>query len=119
MLADRRMRHAAVIINEFGSVSLDHDLVHKGSERYVVTTTGCLCCTATSDVRTSLFELQELVGRGEAQAFDRVIVETTGLADPAPIVNSLIPGGAPATGLRDHVVARGYRLSNVVATFDV
>jgi G3E family GTPase len=77
MLADRRMRHAAVIINEFGSVSLDHDLVHKGSERYVVTTTGCLCCTATSDVRTSLFELQEMVHRGEAHPFDRVIVETT------------------------------------------
>lgn len=86
MLADRRMRHAAVIINEFGSVSLDHDLVHKGSERYVVTTTGCLCCTATSDVRTSLFELQEMMHRGEAHPFDRVIVETTGLADPAPIV---------------------------------
>lgn len=119
MLADERMKGAAVIINEFGSTAVDHDLVHKGSERYVVTTTGCLCCTATSDVRTSLFELQELVRKGEAQPFDRVIVETTGLADPAPIVNSLIPGDAPATGLRDHVVARGYRLSNVVATFDV
>lgn len=118
MLSDPRFRRTAVVINEFGSVAVDHDLVHRGSERYVVTTTGCLCCTATSDVRTSLFELQEIVGKGAARPFDRVIVETTGLADPAPIVNSLIPGGAAATGLRDHVVARGFRLSNVVATFD-
>ncbi|WP_084175161.1 CobW family GTP-binding protein [Afifella pfennigii] len=118
MLADGRMKGAAVVINEFGSVAVDHDLVHKGSERYVVTTTGCLCCTATSDVRTSLFELQEMARRGDAPPFDRVIVETTGLADPAPIVNSLIPGGAPATGFRDHAVARRFRLSNVVATFD-
>lgn len=118
MLIDPRMKHAAVIINEFGSVAVDHDLVHKGSERYVVTTTGCLCCTATSDVRTSLFEVQEMVRRDDAPPFDRVVVETTGLADPAPIVNSLIPGGAPATGFRDHAVARGFRLSNVVATFD-
>lgn len=118
MLADERMKGAAVVINEFGSVAVDHDLVHRGSEHYVVTTTGCLCCTATSDVRTSLFELQEMVRRGDAQAFDRVIVETTGLADPAPIVNSLIPGGAPATGFRDHAVASAFRLSNVIATFD-
>ena len=54
------MKGAAVVINEFGSVSVDHDLVHNGSERYMVTTTGCLCCTATSGVRTSLFELQEM-----------------------------------------------------------
>jgi G3E family GTPase len=118
MLDDTRMKRTAVVINEFGSVSVDHHLVHRGSERYVVTTTGCLCCTATSDVRTSLFELQEMVRRGDADAFDRVIVESTGLADPAPIVNSLIPGGAPATGFRDHAVARGFRLANVIATFD-
>lgn len=118
MLADERMKGAAVVINEFGSVAVDHDLVHRGSERYVVTTSGCLCCTATSDVRSSLFDLQEMVSKGEAHPFDRVIVETTGLADPAPIVNSLIPGGAPATGFRDQAVARAFRLSNVVATFD-
>lgn len=119
ILADDRMKSAAVIVNEFGSVAIDHDLVHKGSERYVVTSTGCLCCTATSDIRTSLFELQEMAGRAESGRFDRVVVETTGLADPAPIVNSLIPGGAPATGFRDHAVARSFRLANVIATFDV
>lgn len=112
------MKGAAVLVNEFGSVAVDHDLVHKGSERYVVTTTGCLCCTATSDIRTSLFELQEMVRKSEIQPFDRVVVETTGLADPAPIVNSLVPGGAPAAGFRDHAVARGFRLSNIFAAFD-
>lgn len=118
MLADDRMKGAAVVINEFGSVAVDHDLVHRDSERHVITTTGCLCCTATSDVRTSLFELQDMVFKGDATPFDRVIVDTTGLADPAPIVNSLIPGGAPATGFRDHAVARGFHLSSVIATFD-
>ena len=118
MLADVRIRCAAVIVNEFGSVAVDHDLVHAGSGRHVVTTTGCLCCTAGSGVRTSLFELQEMARRAEIGRFDRVIVETTGLADPAPIVNSLIPGGAPTTGFRDHAVARDFRLANVVSTFD-
>jgi len=118
LLTDARMKSTAVVINEFGSVPVDHDLVHPGSERYVVTTAGCLCCTATSDVRTSLFELDELSRRGTLPSFDRVVVETTGLADPAPIVNSLIPGGAPAFGFRDHSVARRFRLANVVACLD-
>lgn len=118
MLADPRMDGAAVVVNEFGSVAIDNDLVHKGTERYFVTTTGCLCCTATSDIRTSLFELLEMSRKGEARRFDSVLIETTGLADPAPIVNSLIPGGAPASGFRDHAVARSFHLSNVIATFD-
>jgi G3E family GTPase len=117
-LRDPQMRDTAVVINEFGSLSVDHDLVHTGREQYVVTSSGCLCCTATSDIRTSLFELQELASRAAIPGFTRVIVETTGLADPAPIVNSLIPGGAPASGLRDHAVARSFRLAGVVATLD-
>lgn len=118
ILADPRMKDAAVVVNEFGSVAVDNDLVHKGNERYFVTTTGCLCCTATSDIRVSLFELLDLCRKGGARRFDRVLIETTGLADPAPIVNSLIPGGAPASGFRDHAVARSFHLSNVIATFD-
>lgn len=83
ILADGRMKGAAVVINEFGSVSVDHHLVHKGPERYIVRTTGCLCCTATSDARTSLFALEEMARRREAPAFDRVIVEATGLSRAA------------------------------------
>ncbi|MCS0504750.1 CobW family GTP-binding protein [Ancylobacter mangrovi] len=119
LLADRRMRDTAVIVNEFGSVSVDHDLIRRGSEQYILNSSGCLCCAASSDIRASLYELHEDRRQGEIPAFRRVIIETTGLADPAPIVNSLIPGGAPAIALRDHVVARAFRLSRVVAAFDV
>lgn len=119
VLADPRMAGTAVIVNEFGTVAIDHSLVRTGSETYFRTTTGCICCTATSDIRVSLHELHEARGRGEIRPVSRVVIETTGLADPAPIINSLIPGGAPAIGLRDHVVARHFRLAGVVTAFDV
>ena len=119
ILVDPRMAGTAVIINEFGTVPIDHGLVRIGSERYFRTTTGCICCTATSDVRVSLYKLHEARLRTEVPPVTRVIIETTGLADPAPIINSLIPGGAPAMGLRDHVVARHFHLAGVVTAFDV
>ena len=119
LLADPRMAGTAVIVNEFGSVPIDHDLVRAGRETYFRTTTGCICCTATSDVRASLHELHAARLTGEVPPVSRVVIETTGLADPAPIINSLIPGGAPAMGLRDHIVARQFYLSGVVTTFDV
>ncbi len=119
LLASPRMRDTAIIVNEFGSISVDHDLIRKGSEQYILTSTGCLCCTASSDIRTSLYEMHEDRRQGEIPAYKRVIIETTGLADPTPIVNSLIPGGAPASSMGDHVVARAFRLANVIATFDV
>ncbi len=119
LLADPAMRDAAVIVNEFGSVPIDHDLVRTGSERYFRTTTGCICCTATSDIRTSLYELHQAFLEGMTSEISRVVIETTGLADPAPIINSLIPGGTAAIGLRDHIVARHFHLSSVVTAFDV
>ncbi|MDB6177671.1 GTP-binding protein [Paracoccus sp. Z330] len=114
LLQDPALHDTALIINEFGLVPVDHDLVREGSERPMVTTTGCICCTAGSDLRSSLDQL--LAGRkdGSLPPFSRVIVETTGLADPAPIINSLIPGGLQATSLRDHAVARAFRLSSVI-----
>ncbi len=119
ILADPRMAGTAVIINEFGTVPIDHDLVRTGSETYFRTTTGCICCTATSDIRSSLSELHEARLRGDTPPVARVVIETTGLADPAPIINSIIPGGSPAMGLRDHVVARHFHLARVVTAFDV
>lgn len=119
LLGHPRMRDAAVIVNEFGTVPIDHGLVRTGSERYFRATTGCICCTATSDIRASLFELHEAQRQKELPPVSRVIIETTGLADPAPIINSLIPGGAPAMGLRDHVVARHFYLAGVITAFDV
>lgn len=119
LLRDPAFSDTAVIINEFGDVSIDHDLVRVGEREMMITTTGCLCCTAGSDIRTSLFELHEGVQKQLGRSFSRVIVETTGLADPAPVVNQLIPGGTPATGLRDHVVARRFHLAGLVCVVDV
>ncbi|MCZ7448023.1 GTP-binding protein [Agrobacterium rhizogenes] len=119
LLAAPAMGDAAVIVNEFGSVPIDHGLVRTGSERYFQTTTGCICCTATSDIRTSLYELHQAFLEGVMPEISRVVIETTGLADPAPIINSLIAGGTPALGLRDHIVARHFHLSGVVTVFDV
>lgn len=119
ILADPGMAGTAVIVNEFGSVPIDHGLVRVGSESYFRTTTGCICCTATSDIRVSLFDLHEAWRRGGVPPISQVVIETTGLADPAPIINSIIPGGAPVVGLRDHVVARHFHLGRVVTAFDV
>lgn len=117
-LSDPDLRDTAVVVNEFGEISIDHDLVLVGSRELMVTTTGCICCTASSDVRASLFDLFEASRSGRAPPFTRVIVETTGLADPAPIVNALTAGALPAMGRRDHVVARRFRLGPIIACVD-
>ncbi|RBO53852.1 GTP-binding protein [Rhodovulum sp. BSW8] len=119
MMADPALRDTALVINEFGLVPVDHDLVRKGREQPMVTTTGCICCTAGSDLRSSLDQLLHGRRTGNLPPFRRVIVETTGLADPAPILNSLIPGGRDARSLADHAVARAFRLSGVIAVVDV
>jgi G3E family GTPase len=119
LLIHPEFRDTAVVINEFGDVSIDHDLVHIGEREMMVTTTGCMCCMAGSDIRSSLFELHEATQRQAGPNFARVIVETTGLVDPAPVVNQLIPGGAKALGLRDHVVPRRFHLAGFVCVVDV
>lgn len=119
LLQSEAFSDTAVIINEFGDISIDHDLVRVNKREMMVTTTGCLCCTAASDIRSSLFELYDAVESKAVPPFKRVIVETTGLADPAPIINQVTPGGLPAAGFRDHVVARCFRLSGVVCAIDV
>ncbi len=118
LLSDPDFADTAVVINEFGDIAIDHDLVRVGKTQVARTTTGCMCCTAGSDIRTTLYELHTLAEAGET-VFKRVIVETTGLADPAPLINDLIPGGSPAIGLRDHIVARNFELAGVVALVDI
>lgn len=118
ILADPAFADTAIIINEFGDVALDHDLVRIGKTQVARTTTGCLCCTIGSDIRSTLHEFHVLAHVGEV-SFNRVIVETTGLADPAPFVNHLIPGGAAALGVRDHIVARNFELAGVVSLVDI
>lgn len=118
VLADPAFADTAIIINEFGDVALDHDLVRIGKTQVARSTTGCLCCTVGSDVRSTLHELHVLAQSGEF-SFTRVIIETTGLADPAPLVNQLMPGGVAALGLRDYVVARNFLLAGVVSLVDI
>ncbi|TIU11300.1 MAG: GTP-binding protein, partial [Mesorhizobium sp.] len=71
LFVDLAFADTAVIINEFGDIALDHDLVHVGETQVSRTTTGCLCCTIGSDIRSTLHELQVLAGAGEI-SFDRV-----------------------------------------------
>ena len=93
-LLNRLLRHpgmarAAVIINEFGEVGLDHLLVATPSENTVLLANGCLCCTIRGDLVETLAGLLAKRGAGGVPAFDRVLIETTGLADPVPILRTL------------------------------
>ncbi|WP_102959099.1 CobW family GTP-binding protein [Mangrovicella endophytica] len=118
LLRDPAFAKTAIIINEFGEIALDHDLVRVADAPLSRTTTGCLCCTAGSDVRSTLHELHQAALGGGIDV-ERIVVETTGLADPAPLVNQLIPGGTPARSLGDHIVARHYALAGVVTLVDI
>jgi G3E family GTPase len=118
VLREPSFADTAVIINEFGDIALDHDLVRVGETQVTRTTTGCMCCTAGSDIRATLDELRVLAAAGEV-VFSRVIVETTGLADPAPLVNGLLPGGSPAANLRDRAAGRSFELAGVITLVDI
>ncbi len=78
------MADTAVIINEFGEIGLDHELVEKIDGETVVMTSGCLCCTVRGDLVQALRTLYFRRVRGEVPKFQRLVIETTGLADPAP-----------------------------------
>lgn len=92
LLKDPGMDRAAVVINEFGDIGLDHDLIESSTETMVLMASGCLCCTVRGDLAETLNDLRERRDAGEI-AFDRVVIETTGIADPAPIVQTLVMDG--------------------------
>lgn len=117
LLRDPAFAGTAVLINEFGEVSIDHDLIASFDDSLVATTAGCLCCTASSDVKQSLFDLWTRRKNREIGPFDRVLVETTGLADPVPVVNTLL--APPGPGLVDRIVSGQFALARVVTLFDV
>ena len=98
----------AVVVNEFGEVGLDHDLLETGDETVVELDGGCLCCTVRSDLVDTLKDLHGRHVRGRID-LTRVVIETTGLADPAPIL---------ATLLSDRYVAHYFRLASVVTLVD-
>jgi G3E family GTPase len=109
LLRDPGMADTAVVINEFGEVPIDHLLVETAIENTVVLQSGCICCTVRGDLVDTLTDLEAKRERGDIPAFSRVLIETTGLADPAPILHTL------AT---DPMVARRFRLRTVVTTVD-
>jgi G3E family GTPase len=83
------MNRVAVVINELGEVGIDNDLVAETSENVTLLSNGCLCCTVRTDLQETLVDLFTRRRRGEIADFDRVVVETTGLADPAPVIQTL------------------------------
>ncbi|WFU82759.1 GTP-binding protein [Bradyrhizobium sp. CIAT3101] len=113
-LLNRLLRHddmkdSAVIINEYGEVSLDHLLVERVDGEVAVLASGCICCTIRSDLEQTLRDLLVKRDRGEIPPFHRILIETTGLADPAPIVQLL---------LNNPLVSHFLRLDAIVTTID-
>ncbi len=90
MLASPRLGETAVIVNEIGEVGIDHHLLRRVDERTVLLASGCVCCTLRGDLSEELLDLLSRRTRGEIPRFRRVMVETTGLADPAPILSTLV-----------------------------
>jgi G3E family GTPase len=109
LLRHPAMGETAVIVNEIGEVGIDHHLLRRVDERTVLMKSGCLCCSLRGDLADELRDLLGRRERGEIPTFRRVVVETTGLADPAPIVYTL---------LSEPVVKHHFELESIVTTVD-
>lgn len=109
LLKDPELTDTAVIINEFGEVSIDHLLVEKASEGVIELADGCLCCTVRGELVDTLADLIDRLQTGRIKALKRIIIETTGLADPAPVLHSIM--GHP-------VLMQVLRLDGVLTTVD-
>jgi G3E family GTPase len=109
LLRHPAMGETAVIVNELGEMAIDHHLLRRVDERTVVMDSGCVCCTLRGDLADELRDLLSRRERDEIPRFRRVIVETTGLADPAPIAYTLAS---------EPVVRHHYELDRIVATVD-
>jgi len=109
LLRQPEFSRTAVIINEFGEIGLDHDLVEASADSFVELQTGCLCCKVRSDLVETLDVMLARRDRGAVPPFTRVVIETSGLADPAPILHTL---------MTDTSVAGRLGLSGVVTTVD-
>lgn len=102
-------RNCAVIVNELGEVGLDHLLIERVEGETLVLAGGCVCCTINEDLAKTLKQLLDQRSQGDIPAFDRVVIETTGIADPAPILYTLNS---------ERVIARHFRIANMVTTID-
>ena len=108
LLRDPGMNRAAVIINEFGEVGIDHDLVQAATETTLLAS-GCLCCAVRTDLQETLRDLFTRRRAGEVIDFDRVFIEASGLADPVPVLQTLRTDG---------LLGAHYRFDAVVTLVD-
>lgn len=109
LLRQPDMARAAVLINEFGTIPVDHHLVTRIDDDLILLDSGCICCTVRSDLSRSLTELFMRSLRREIPPINRVIIETTGLADPAPVIYTL---------MEDFFVAERFRMDGVLTAVD-
>jgi G3E family GTPase len=109
LLKDPALAQTVVIVNEFGEIGLDHLMIEGVEESMILLASGCLCCTIRDDLIVTLEDLLRRHDNGRIVPFTRVVIETTGLADPAPILNVLI--NHPYLAMR-------FRLDGVVTLVD-
>lgn len=109
ILRDERFANTAIVINEYGEIDLDGLLVEHRSEQIVETTTGCLCCTLRGDVQETLIDLFDRRLKGTVLPFERLVIETTGLADPGPVIYTI---------MGDLRLVRIYELAGVITLVD-
>ncbi|MEO5693327.1 MAG: GTP-binding protein [Usitatibacter sp.] len=109
LVTDPRFADTAVLVNEWGEIPIDHALVRESSDNIVVLSGGCICCRVAADVVRALRELHFQRAEGAIPNFRRVLIETTGLADPAPLLATLV---------EMPLVAARYSLAGVVTTVD-
>ncbi|MDA0983751.1 MAG: GTP-binding protein [Proteobacteria bacterium] len=109
LLRDPALSRTAVIVNEFGKIGLDHLLMEASDEEIVLLDGGCLCCKVRGDLVRTAADLLARRAAGAVAPFERIVIETTGLADPAPILQAL---------MTDPALAEDLRLESVIATVD-
>jgi G3E family GTPase len=109
LLADPALSNTAVLINEFGEVGLDHHLLERIDDTMVLLQSGCLCCTIRGELSEAIKDLFSKRERGVVPPFRRLVVESTGLADPFPILSTV---------QADPVLKHHFRLGNVITTVD-
>ena len=105
----RQLPHTAIIMNEFGEIGLDHQLLQKTDGPLALLQGGCICCSVVGSLSPTLKNLFMAAKSGDLPQFERVIIETTGIADPAPILDTLI---------NDRWIAARFVLNSVVTTVD-
>lgn len=109
LLKNPELKDTAVIINEFGDIAIDHLLVEQASDGIIELSDGCLCCTVRGELVDTLAELVDRVQTGRIAALSRVVIETTGLADPAPVLQSI---------MAHPVLVQAFRLDGVLTLVD-